>query len=69
MIEFSNKISDGAHNRQSLTEELDNLIVGQDQVAHLVEAYKYMANTLLSKNDERSSYPFQNSDQDIFPPN
>lgn len=67
IIDFTNKIN--SEKETVSIDELNSLSEGEDQVAHLVQAFKCFASNLINRTDEKVPKPLQISQKRIFPPN
>jgi len=70
IVAFTNKINASATERDSVSlEELNELKEGEDQVAHLVQTYKHLASTIISKREDKVTRSLENSTKKVYPPN
>ncbi|CAG9319822.1 unnamed protein product [Blepharisma stoltei] len=71
VIDFTNKINATIDSEKDpvTLEELNSLYEGEDQVAHLVKAFKSFASNLINRTDDRMPKPLLISQKRIFPPN
>lgn len=70
IIDFTNKINANATEKDMVTiEELEKLKDGEDQVAHLVQAFKSLASGLINRREDRMPRALQTTQTKVYPPN
>lgn len=70
IIDFTNKINANATEKDMVTiEELEKLKDGEDQVAHLVHAFKSLASGLINRREDRMPRALQTTQTKVYPPN